>query len=76
LSPSSASAQAAALQVIATALRLPSMFDFDPLLKLDAVIAAKDHELFSLLQVFLNDELSEFKAWEERHPGALEKYGG
>jgi hypothetical protein len=75
LPPSSPSAQAAALDAIAPALRLPSLFDFDPLFKLDAIIAAKDHELFSLLQIFLNSGLSEFKSWEEHHSGTLEKYG-
>ncbi|KAJ7724888.1 hypothetical protein B0H16DRAFT_287975 [Mycena metata] len=66
--------EAAAVETIATALRLPFVFDFDPLFKLDAVVAAKNHELFSLLQIFLNDGLPQFKSWEESHPGAVEKY--
>lgn len=66
----------AAIDAIALALRLPSLFDLDPLFKLDAVIAAKDHELFSLLQVFLNSGLPEFYSWLEKHPGTIEKYGG
>ena len=65
----------AAVNVIAEALRLPAIFSFDPLIKLDAVVAAKDHELFSLLQLFLNDGLVEFRAWEANHPGVFEKYG-
>jgi len=65
----------AALDLITTALRLPTIFDFDSLLKLDSIIAQKDHELFSLLQVFLNDGLNEFLSWESSHPGAIEKYG-
>ncbi|KAJ3739827.1 PCI domain-containing protein [Lentinula detonsa] len=60
-----------AKSIIASALRIPSIFEFDTLFKLDAVVANKDHELFALLQVFLNDGLSEFKAWETSHPGAL-----
>lgn len=75
LPPHSAAAQAAAIRLVATALTLPSLFDFDPLFKLDAVISAKDHELFSLLQIFLNDGLLELNSWKEHHPGALEKYG-
>ncbi|KAK0461800.1 uncharacterized protein EV420DRAFT_129738 [Desarmillaria tabescens] len=67
-------AKAAALDVIATALRLPFTFDFDPLFKLDAVVAAKGHDLFSLLQVFLSGGLSEFKTWQQTHPGVLEKF--
>ncbi|KAJ7368777.1 hypothetical protein DFH08DRAFT_762833 [Mycena albidolilacea] len=66
--------EAAAVETIATALRLPFVFDFDPLFKLEAVIAAKQHELFSLLHIFLNDGLPQFKAWEEAHSGALQKY--
>ncbi|KAF8638604.1 hypothetical protein AX17_002145 [Amanita inopinata Kibby_2008] len=67
-------AQTAAVDVIASALRLPSVFDFDPLLKLDAVVATKDHELFSLLKIFLNDGLVEFQSWDENHPGAIENH--
>ncbi|KAJ6616235.1 PCI domain-containing protein [Mycena sp. CBHHK59/15] len=72
--PSDASAAHAAVDTIATALRLPFVFDFDPLFKLDAVVAVKDHELFALLHIFLNDGLPQFKSWEESHPDALEKY--
>ncbi|KAG1811886.1 uncharacterized protein BJ212DRAFT_1483591 [Suillus subaureus] len=67
--------QSAAIDAIALALRLPSLFDFDPLFKLDAVVSAQDHELFSLLQVFLNSGLPEFRSWLESHPAVLEKYG-
>lgn len=74
LAPSSEEAKSAALDVIATALRLPTIFDFDPLFKLDAVISVKDHELFSLLQAFLNGGLPEFKAWQAKHTPILEKY--
>jgi translation initiation factor 3 subunit M len=74
LPPSSPEGQTAAIDAIALALRLPSLFDLDPLFKLDAVVSAKDHELFSLLQVFLNSGLSEFHSWLESHPAVLEKY--
>jgi translation initiation factor 3 subunit M len=74
LPPNSSNAQDAAIDIIATALRLPLIFKFDPLFKIDAVVAAKDHELFSLLQIFVNDGLLEFKAWNESHHGTLEKY--
>lgn len=75
LPATSEAAKAAVLDVIATALRLPFTFDFDPLFKLDAVVAAKGHDLFSLLQVFLNGGLSEFKAWQQSYSGVLEKFG-
>jgi translation initiation factor 3 subunit M len=67
-------AQSAVIDLITAALRLPKFFDFDPLYKLDAILAIKDHELFSLLQVFLSGGLSELKQWEATHPGAAEKY--
>lgn len=74
LPSSSPDGQSAAIDAIALALRLPSLFDLDPLFKLDAVVAAKDHELFSLLQVFLNSGLPELHSWLESHPAVLEKY--
>ncbi|KIK40666.1 hypothetical protein CY34DRAFT_806962 [Suillus luteus UH-Slu-Lm8-n1] len=74
LPSSSPEGQSAAIDAIALALRLPSLFDLDPLFKLDAVVSAKDHELFSLLQVFLNSGLPEFYSWLESHPAVLEKY--
>jgi len=64
----------AAVNAIVTALRLPTFFDFDPLFRLDAVVAAKDHELFSLLQIFLNEGLPQYKAWEESHADAFSTY--
>lgn len=74
LDATSEAGKAAAVDAIATALRLPTIFDFDPLLKLDAVVAAKDSELFSLLQIFLNEGLAEFNAWEGSHSGVLEQH--
>ncbi len=35
----------------------------------------KDHELFSLLHIFLNDGLPQYKAWAQAHADALSKYG-
>jgi hypothetical protein len=73
--PSNSSlAQSAAIDLVATALRLPTLFDFDSLFKLDAVIALKDHEIFSLLQVFLSGGLSELDQWRASHAGVAEKY--
>ncbi|CCM00434.1 uncharacterized protein FIBRA_02466 [Fibroporia radiculosa] len=74
LPSSSSSAQSAAIDAIAAALRLPHLFDFDALFRLDAVVAAKDHELFSLLHIFLNNDLHDYKAWAESHADAFTKY--
>ncbi|CAL1700390.1 unnamed protein product [Somion occarium] len=72
--PSSPSAESAAGELIATALRSPTTFDFDPLFRLDAVVAAKNHELFPLLQIFLNDGLSQYQDWESGHADVISKY--
>ncbi|CAK5262518.1 unnamed protein product [Mycena citricolor] len=74
LSAGSPSSETAAVELIATALRLPFVFDFDPLFKLDVVVAAKNHELFGLLHIFLNDSLPAFSAWADAHPAAFETY--
>ena len=66
--------QSAAADAIAAALRQPSIFDFEPLCKVEAVIAAKDHELFSLLQIFLNNGLAEVQAFADSHAALLETY--
>jgi hypothetical protein len=60
--------------VIAATLRLPSAFDFDSLLKLDALGTAEDHELYSLLRIFLDGGLIEFTSWAQTHAHSLEEY--
>jgi translation initiation factor 3 subunit M len=74
LPPSSQAGQAAAIEAITAALRLPTFFNFDSLFRLDTVLALKEHEIFSLLMIFLNDDLPEYQAWEKSHQGVLEKY--
>lgn len=70
----SSSASGPALDLVATALRLPNVFDFDVLFRIDAVAAAKGTELFALLQIYLNDGLTEYKAWEQKHGDTIAKY--
>ncbi|KAJ8698776.1 hypothetical protein PTI98_005446 [Pleurotus ostreatus] len=72
--PSSPDSQPAAVEAIATALRLPSTFDFDSLSKLEGVVAAKDHEIYGLLQIFLGGGLSDYLSWEASHADVFEKY--
>ena len=74
LPPSSQAGQAAAVEAITVALCLPTLFDLYPLFRLDTVLALKNHELFSLVMIFLNNGLPEYQAWENGHPGVLEKY--
>jgi translation initiation factor 3 subunit M len=71
----SPNAQQGALEAIATALRLPSIFNFDSLLKIDALQSAKTHQLFALLKVFLNGELLEYKQWEASNASILDDFG-
>lgn len=62
------------MDLIAAALRLPDVFDFDVLFRIDAITAAKGTELFALLQIYLNDGLSEYKTWEQKHGDIITKY--
>ncbi len=71
----SSEVESAALDVIATALRQQNVFDFDPIYRLEAVTSVKDSELYSLLHIFLNDGLSEYKAWIGSHKEILAKNG-
>ncbi|EIW76303.1 PCI domain-containing protein [Coniophora puteana RWD-64-598 SS2] len=67
--------QEAAVSAIVMALGLPTVYDFDPLFKLDAVVAAKDHEIFPLFQIFLSGGLQEYTAWASSNGAVIEKYG-
>ncbi|KIP08329.1 hypothetical protein PHLGIDRAFT_69543 [Phlebiopsis gigantea 11061_1 CR5-6] len=69
-----ASAHDAAVDVIASALRLPLVFDFDALFRIDAIVAAKDNDIYTLLQIFLNDGLTEYNAWVSSHGDILTKH--
>ncbi|KAH8989688.1 PCI-domain-containing protein [Lactarius akahatsu] len=67
LDPASQATQLVALDAIATALSDPTIFDFDPLFKLDAVLAVKAHPLFALLRVFLSGGPDDLHAWQNAH---------
>jgi len=51
------------------------VFDFDTLFKIDAIIELQGHELFSLLRVFLSGGLGDYKKWESKYSGSIEKHG-
>jgi len=53
----------------------PTIFDIDPLFKLDTVLAAQAHPLFTLLQIFLSSELDDLHAWQHVHADTTGKYG-
>ncbi|KAI6135191.1 hypothetical protein EDD17DRAFT_45820 [Pisolithus thermaeus] len=74
LPPSSELRRPAAVDAIAGALRQPKVFDFEPLCKLETVIAAKDHKLFPLLQIFLDSGFPELKTWADNNAAVLDAY--
>jgi translation initiation factor 3 subunit M len=71
---SSPQAQSAAICVIVSALQLPTLFDFDPVLKLDSISAARDHPLHALLQVFVGGGLAEYQAWAGANGTAISEH--
>ncbi|KAF8462486.1 PCI-domain-containing protein [Russula ochroleuca] len=75
LEPTSQSAQPAALDAIATALSNPTVFDFDPLFKLDAVVATRSHPLFALLRIFFNGGLDDLHTWQRAHADISSTFG-
>lgn len=75
LPANSPKAQAAALGVIAKALKLPSVLNFDGLLKLDAVRRVKDHQLFALLKIILQGGLSDYQQWLSANEVVLTEFG-
>jgi translation initiation factor 3 subunit M len=75
LDPTSQSTTPAVLDAIATAVSVPSVFDFDPLFKLDAVLAVHSHPLFALLRIFLNGGLDDLRSWQRAHADFIKSYG-
>ena len=75
LPPNSPHAKSSAIQAISTSLNLPSVFDFDTLFKINAITELQGHELFSLLRVFLSGGLEDYKKWESKYSGSIEKHG-
>ncbi|THH12263.1 hypothetical protein EW145_g113 [Phellinidium pouzarii] len=71
---SSAAAESASLQLIAMALRLPTVFNFDSLFKLENIQALSSHSLVGLLRILEKQGLGEFKAWQGNNQSILEEY--
>lgn len=74
MEPSSPDAQTAAVNVIASALQLPSLFDFDPLLKLELVSSIQKHPIYALLQIFLQNGLSEYQSWVSQNGAVISEH--
>ena len=75
LEPTAQSAQPVALDAIATALSNPTVFDFDPLFKLDAVVATRSHPLFALLRIFFNGGVDDLHTWQSAHADVSSTFG-
>jgi len=71
----SPTAQEAVLEAVASVFRIPSIFKFDPLVKLDNLPLIKDHPLRILLDIFLGKGLSEYQSWASSHAGCMATYG-
>lgn len=72
--PVSSSAESATLGLIALALRVPAVFNFDSVLKLENVQAQKAHPLFGLLQIVNEKGLEELRTWIGQNGTLLESY--
>ncbi len=71
----SPSSQTAAVEAIRLALTLASIFNFDPLLQLEAVQKAKSHPLFSLFQIFTTGDYKQYCEWLKANNSLVQKSG-
>lgn len=72
---SSPKVEASALAVIATALKLHSVFNFDALLKIGSVRVVKDHPLFFLLKIMLEGGIPEYQSWLAANEAIVNEFG-
>ncbi|KAG8993033.1 hypothetical protein FRB94_011090 [Tulasnella sp. JGI-2019a] len=74
LPSSSSEATPATLDTIALALRLPSVFDFDSVLRLDSIKTVKDHPLLSLVRTLLGGSFTDFEKWMSSNDSVLGQF--
>lgn len=74
LPPTSLEAASAVLETVALGLRLPTVVDFDSLLRLDAIKSVKDYPILSLLRIFVGGTYSDFSAWLSSNEGVLSQF--
>jgi len=67
-------AKEAVLEAVASALQLPSIFNFDSLFKLGNLPLIKDHPLRVLLNIFLGKGLSDYQSWASSHADCMATY--
>lgn len=73
--PKSPKAAEASTRTISWAVSEPSIFDFDGLLRTDALEAAKDHPLYALLKIFSSGDLAQYHSWESEHASTFSEFG-
>ncbi|KAF8313156.1 uncharacterized protein EI90DRAFT_3144149 [Cantharellus anzutake] len=71
----SSEAEQAAIDVIIAALRLPTVFDLNKLLKTSRLEIVKDRPLFALLRIIAQGDLKDYKQWESGNQQVLSKSG-
>ncbi|PWN95806.1 hypothetical protein FA09DRAFT_321899 [Tilletiopsis washingtonensis] len=73
LDSSSPEAAQTAEQVIASALKLPKVWEFEQLLQIQAVQALKGKPIFELLTIFVGGSAEEYKKWEGANGGEVSR---
>lgn len=71
LSPSSPEAATASQGAIATAIRLPSITDFQSLARLEAVKAASQQPIYALLHIFIAGDYAQLQMWLGQNEGHI-----
>jgi len=74
LPTSSPAARDTAFQTVASALRIPSVYDFDEVLKSEAVLSLGDHGLLQLLKIFASGTVAEFTSWTGANGALLSEF--
>ncbi|KAG8896570.1 hypothetical protein FRB99_008833, partial [Tulasnella sp. 403] len=74
LPPSSTLTESATLAAFGTAIRNPSILDFDPLLSLESTNLIKGHPLFALVQVFIRGGFSDLEGWLAQNSSILNEF--
>ncbi|KAJ3102624.1 hypothetical protein HDU97_000408 [Phlyctochytrium planicorne] len=64
-----------AVNVIKSAIRIPSVLNFEDVYRLDAVRALGSTPLVDLLKIFLDQTLKDYRAFTKKHAGFVAKEG-
>ncbi|UZO25815.1 uncharacterized protein OCT59_018073 [Rhizophagus irregularis] len=70
-------AKPAVIRAVTEAIQLPEILSFEDILELHVAIQClkSEEKLFDLLKVFLNGNLKEYKAYVDKNPDDVEKFG-